>query len=223
MIERTKEIEAHLAKGLTTSRMQSLSDNVFAFAMTLLILNLVIPSDLPSEHLDELFINLWPQFLTYFMSFMVLGIFWVSAHNIFHWIKHLDRKSLWIHILFMSFVALIPFTTAILRSYYMEQIAVTTYGINLIICGLMLYWLWLHVSKGNQLLIDEATTEVVSTMKFRILVPTVVAVAVTLLSFVSPILSLFMFAGLFILVTIPSNSDHIVTLFTNFLHKKMRP
>jgi uncharacterized membrane protein len=211
MNQKSRELEGKLAEGWTPTRILSLTDNVFAFAMTLLILNFVIPSDFPSENLQQLFLNLWPQFLTYFMSFAVLGTFWVGHHNLFSLIKHTDRKAVWINIVFSSFVVLIPLTTAVLRQYYTDEVAVIAYGVNMIICGAAAYWLWAHTVK-YKLLKDDVDAEMVAIMHQRIVVPVSGAVIVTVIAFFSPIVSLFMFAILFFLVTIPTVSDGVADM-----------
>lgn len=216
---KTLELEKRLSEGWTGSRILSLTDNVFAFAMTLLTFNFLIPPDLPSENLQELFSALWPQFLTYFMSFAVLGALWVGHHNLFTLIKHVDRKAVWINIVFASFIVLIPLTTAILRQFYGEQIAIVTYGINIITCGAAAYWLWAHAVK-HKLLKEEVDAEIISIMHMRIVVPVSGAVIVTIVGFFAPILSLFMFALLFLLVTIPSNSDVIASFLTGIPAKR---
>lgn len=208
MKEKSRELEARLADGWTPSKILSLTDNVFAFAMTLLILNFIIPTDLPSENLQQLFLNLWPQFLTYFMSFAVLGTFWVGHHNLFSLIKHTDRKAVWINIIFSSFIVLIPFSTGVLRLYYTEQVAVVAYGLNMIICGAAAYWLWAHTVK-HKLLKDGIDDDMVSIMHQRIVVPVSGAVVVTVIGFFAPTISLFLFAILFFLVTIPTVSDQV--------------
>lgn len=216
MNQKSRELEAKLAEGWTPARILSLTDNVFAFAMTLLILNFVIPPDLPSENLQQLFLNLWPQFLTYFMSFAVLGTFWVGHHNLFSLIKHTDRKAVWINIIFSSFIVLIPLTTAVLRQYYTEQIATVAYGFNMIICGAAAYWLWAHVVK-HSFLKEHVDKEMISIMHYRIVVPVSGAIAVTVISFFAPQVSLFMFAGLFFLVTIPTVSDRVASAIAQLI------
>lgn len=221
MKEKSHELEARLAEGWTPSRILSLTDNVFAFAMTLLILNFVIPSDLPSENLTELFVNMWPQFLTYFMSFAVLGTFWVGHHNLFSLIKHTDRKAVWINIIFSSFIVLIPFTTGILRLYYSEQVAVVAYGFNMIVCGAAAYWLWAHTVK-HKLLKEGIDEDMVSIMHQRIVVPVSGAIVVTIIGFFAPTVSLFLFAILFFLVTIPTVSDRVASALVQTILGKKR-
>jgi uncharacterized membrane protein len=219
MKEKSHELEARLAEGWTPSRILSLTDNVFAFAMTLLILNFIIPTDLPSENLQQLFLSLWPQFLTYFMSFAVLGTFWVGHHNLFSLIKHTDRKAVWINIIFSSFIVLIPFTTGILRLYYTEQVAVVTYGFNMIICGAAAYWLWSHTVK-HKLLKEGIDESMIAIMHRRIVVPVSGAIVVTAIGFFAPTVSLFLFAVLFFLVTIPTNSDGVAGLIVRLFGGK---
>jgi uncharacterized membrane protein len=161
----------------------------------------------------------WPQFLTYFMSFMVLGVFWIGGQSLFRWMRYLDRECLWIYITFLSLIVLIPFTTAILRTYYYEQVALVAYGANMVICGLALYWFWSHATKKREIMNDETTDEVIGIMKGRIVVPVITGILITLFAFVSPIASLFMFAGLFILATFPTNSDHVASVVSGFFKK----
>ena len=219
MEQKARELEERLAQNWTAARILSLTDNVFAFAMTLLILNFVIPNDLPSENLLQLFLNLWPQFLTYFMSFAVLGTFWVGHHNLFSLVRHVDRKSVWINIVFVSFIVLVPVTTAVLRLHYTEPIAVVAYGLNMIICGIAAYWFWSHAVK-HRLIKDDVDERTVSLMRYRIIVPVSWAVVVTALGLIAPVVSLFAFAALFLLVTIPTNSDIVVATVGKIFSKR---
>lgn len=219
--EKTQRFEARLARGWTPSRILSLTDNVFAFAMTLLVINFIIPTDLPTESLQQLFLNLWPQFLTYFMSFAVLGTFWVGHHNLFSLIEHTDRKAVWINVVFASFIVLIPLTTAVLRQFYTDQIAVVAYGMNMVICGLAAYWLWSHTVK-HKLLKDDVDEEMIETMHRRIVVPVSGAVIVTVIGLFAPMVSLFMFAVLFFFVTVPTNSDLVADLAERFFRSSKK-
>ncbi len=219
MDENSRILETRLAETWTSGRILSLTDNIFGFAMTLLVLNFLIPRDLASENIADLFLNLWPQFLTYFMSFAVLGTFWVGQHNLLNLTKHVDRKSVWMHIVFASFIVLIPFTTGILRSYYSESIAVFIYGTDVVICGLAAYWFWEH-ARAAKLIKEDVTPDMISTMKYRIVIPVSGAVIVTLFGLVAPTASFFLFAILFILVTVPMNSDHIVYLMSKLVRPK---
>jgi TMEM175 potassium channel family protein len=87
--------------GLSTTRIAAFTDSVFAFAATLLVLNIKIPEVLPTQLTTELprqVLHLWPQLLSYMMSFVIVGIYWVAHHVMFHHIKRSDRVLLWLNI-----------------------------------------------------------------------------------------------------------------------------
>src|SRR5207253_480116 len=60
---------------------------------------------------------LWPKFLSYLISFVILGVYWVGHHIQLSFIRQVDRPLLWINILFLLWVALVPFFTALLSEY----------------------------------------------------------------------------------------------------------
>src|SRR3954451_19878347 len=93
--------------GQRLNRVEALSDGVFAIAMTLLVLELRIPVNeaIRSEaDVWGIFIHLKAELLTYFLSFMTLGIFWVGQSVQFQYIVRSDRNLFWINILFLMIV-----------------------------------------------------------------------------------------------------------------------
>jgi uncharacterized membrane protein len=207
---------------VATGRIQNLTDGVFAIAMTLLVFNLTVPLDFPTENIQTLFLALWPQFLTYFLSFMALATFWVGHHNHFHFIERSDRKLLWINIFFLSFIVLVPFSTGVLRIYYAEHLAILAYGINLLICGAGMYWYWHYATENHRLVDPNLSREKIVTMKDRVLIPMIIAVATLCVSIFSPVIALFMFLAIFMLATVPTNSDHVFTLIASSIHRHLK-
>src|SRR5919199_4021121 len=107
------------------------SDAVFAIAITLLVLNIEVP-DIPQgrvaqELLGQL-LALWPKYLSYVISFLVILIFWISHHSIFSTIRGYDRVLIWLNSLFLMFVAFLPFPTALLSEYGDQQLVVVIYA-----------------------------------------------------------------------------------------------
>jgi uncharacterized membrane protein len=93
----------------TINRLEALTDGVFAIVMTLLVLDLSITGISQSSVQAELprrLLELWPAFLSYAMSFIILGMIWLSHHRIFHYIRYSNPMLMWINILFLMFVAL---------------------------------------------------------------------------------------------------------------------
>jgi uncharacterized membrane protein len=95
-------------------RLEAFSDGVFAVAITLLALNLVVPGGpgLLSQLTEK-----WPAFAGYLVSFLTIGIIWVNHHALVRQIKSVDRTLLFVNQLLLLFVVLIPFGTATAADY----------------------------------------------------------------------------------------------------------
>jgi len=123
---------------LSTSRLETLTDGIFAIAMTLLVLNLQIPqipAALVAARLPHQLEALWPKVLSFILSFIVVGVYWVGHHNQFHYIRRVDRSFMWINILFLLAIAFIPFSAGLLGTYVRQQVVVAIYGLNLVAVG----------------------------------------------------------------------------------------
>jgi uncharacterized membrane protein len=116
---------------LSRNRIEALTDGVFAVAMTLLVLDIKVPELEPPLATAELplkLLALWPKFLSYLISFVILGIYWVGHHIQLSFIRRADRPLLWINILFLLWVALVPFSTALLSEYAKTRVAIAVCG-----------------------------------------------------------------------------------------------
>ena len=106
--------------GLTTKRIEGLTDGVFAIAMTLLVLTLEIPEPLAENTtgmLAKLLISQRHKLFNYVLSFILLALFWIIHHRQFHLVKRTDHQHLWLNVFILMFVALIPFSTSLLGDY----------------------------------------------------------------------------------------------------------
>ncbi|MGH7853350.1 MAG: TMEM175 family protein, partial [Candidatus Binatia bacterium] len=95
------------------TRIEALSDGIFAIVMTLLILELHVPNlppAAPNVEVTPALIALWPKFVSYLVAFVSLGVFWVGHHMMYHAIRRADRTLLWLNIVFFMFVSLLPFS-----------------------------------------------------------------------------------------------------------------
>jgi uncharacterized membrane protein len=100
--------------GRDRDRIVNLSDGVFAIALTLLVLNIRVPNipeTLVATELPTALLSLWPKYLGYFLSFVVIGTFWLIHHSIFSSIGAYERVLLLLNFLFLMFVAFVPFPT----------------------------------------------------------------------------------------------------------------
>ena len=111
------------------NRIVAFSDGVFAIAITLLVLTLEVPAgvdDLGQELRDRS-----DEFLAYALSFAVLGKLWLSHHRFFGSLGRFDGTLLALNLLYLAFVALVPFTSDLLGNYSGESVAVVAYALNL--------------------------------------------------------------------------------------------
>jgi len=196
--------------GLTKSRIEALCDGVFAIAMTLMIFNIKVPEIptelVPGKLVHEVFI-LWPKFLVYAISFVMLGVYWIGHHNQYHYILRTDRAFLWINIFFLMCVSIIPFSTGLLGQYPTARTALVVYGLNLIMVGGLLYAHWWYATRRYRLVEGDIHPEVVRLAKHRILTAPVASLMAICISIVSTRLSLALFALIPFLYMIPGRID----------------
>lgn len=117
---------------LNKGRLEAFSDGVFAIVITLLILDIKIPEVQPTD-LPAALVNLLPQILTYVLSFFIVGLYWHLHHQVATQIKFVDEAFIWLNLVWLLFVSVLPFPTALLGRYPLQPIPLTIYGINLIL------------------------------------------------------------------------------------------
>lgn len=148
--------------GRSVGRLAALSDGVFAFAMTLLVLDLRVPAAelVHSEHdLLRQLAALTPNVLTYFMSFMTLGMFWVGQQTQLNKVDHSDRDFAWLHLAFLLAVTMVPFSTKLLAAFIAYRTALLIYWLNILALGATLWLSWRYVRRAK-LLKADAPSEV---------------------------------------------------------------
>ncbi len=141
-----------------TNRIEALTDGVFAIVMTLLVLELHVPEIsealVPAE-LPHRILELWPKFLSYIASFVVLSIMWISHHRTFHYIKRSDNKLLWINLAFLLVIGLVPFSTSLIGNNPAAQFPFVVYGIHLFLIFLMRFTLWTYATGRYRLVMRD--------------------------------------------------------------------
>lgn len=195
--------------GFRTARIEALCDGIFAIVMTLLVLELHVPdiaANLVSTELGHRLFDLLPKFLSFGVSFVIAGVYWVGHHNQFFFIKRADRVLLWINILFLLCMAFLPFSTALLGTYPFQPIAIIFYGANLIVIGLVLDLHWRYGTRGP-LMDAPLPSRVINTVHSRILMGPGIYLIAILLAYFIPILSLIIYVIVPILYILPGHID----------------
>jgi uncharacterized membrane protein len=159
-------------QGRSLERLAALSDGIFAVAMTLLVLDLHIPTAAQVHSERELLgalCALGPQWLAYLMSFLTLGIFWAGQQTQLNHIGEGTRDLTWIHLGFLFAVTLLPLSTRLLAEFITYRSALLLYWFNILILGAMLYWSWTHAMLAD-LVKSDTPDEVRSSICKRILI-----------------------------------------------------
>jgi len=127
--------------GQSLGRLSGISDGIFSVGMTLLVLGLTVPlaTGIATEgDLANQLAKLLPNVVTYTMSFLTLGIFWVAQQTQFSQLKSSDRNYTWIHLGFLLAVTLVPFSTGLLAHFITFRLALLVYWLNIVILGFVL-------------------------------------------------------------------------------------
>ncbi len=145
-------------QGRSVDRLAALSDGIFAVAMTLLVLDLHLPSTAQVHGERELLYALGalgPQWIAYLMSFLTLGIFWAGQQTQLNHFGEGNRDLTWIHLGFLFAITLLPLSTRLLADFITYRSALGIYWLNIFVAGAMLYWSWKYATKAG--LIKEDT------------------------------------------------------------------
>lgn len=122
------------------SRLEMLTDGVFAIVMTLLVLELKVPEGPASEGagLWHALVELQPVFRSYAITFVVLTMFWTMHHAMFHFVvRRVDRVMIQMSLLYLGLLSLLPFSAHLLGAHPEADVAVTIYGVNVLAIGLV--------------------------------------------------------------------------------------
>jgi uncharacterized membrane protein len=198
-------------------RIEALSDGIFAVAMTILIIDIKVPSlgqPLSGYELMEHLWQMWPLFRSYYISFAILGMYWIAHHSLFHYFaKHANRPLTYLNILFLCFITLIPFSTHLIAQYPMNTVAVATYGANVIVIGAVQYWMFCLTIKDPQALHEGATPRLIKESTIRMLIPPVFATLGIIAGFYHSSISFFLFAFPVVFNIIPTSLDVLEGVF----------
>jgi len=209
---RTKH--GHWTKGETeSSRILPFSDGVFAIAITLLAMQLDVPiRNIPSESpasLAHRVLLLWPMFESFVISFLVIGLFWVSHHRIFRLIRRYDTTLIWLNITLLLCISFLPFSTELLGTHGGNRFAVMFYAGSVAMTGLVQLALWLYASQGHRLIDLDLDKHTILFFTMRSLTPPAVFSISIPISFISPRLALNLWVLIFVILYLLSRIYHI--------------
>ena len=181
-------------------RVEGLTDGLFATVMTILVLSLVVPTITgpnASTTLQADLYGLIPNLFAYIITFIFLGVLWISHQNMFDHIQNIDLKTLWINLLLLLSIGLAPFSTALLGRYPLQQIAVVAYGLNALAVSILFNILWFY-PRIQHLTHEEPNPELIAKRSKIVLVGPSAYVLAIIFSFLATEISI----GLYAFVTV---------------------
>ena len=148
-------------------RILALSDGVFAIAATLLILDIAVPARTTDDGLSKALLHIWPRYLAYLLSFLVISRFWVIHRQAFGLIARDNSVLLWLNLLLLLFIAFLPFPTAILGAHEGSPAAAVLYAIAVGLTGAASAAYWWYASGGGGLLRPDVGRAQIRAMRAR--------------------------------------------------------
>ena len=186
-----------------TSRVEAFSDGVFAVAITLLIFNVHVPSNLPGDLAGAL-IGQWPAYVAFLISFAFVGIMWVNHHRLFNHIRRSDNLLLFFNLLLLLGVTVVPFPTALVAAHYGladRRVAAAVFNGTYFVIAIFFNLLWHHAVRAC--LLDAATLESAESISRQYAVGPISYLICFALTWVSVPASLLMNVALAVFFAIP--------------------
>jgi uncharacterized membrane protein len=179
--------------GEDLSRILSLSDGIFAFAMTLLVVNLTNLSSFitcggscTDSNLFTSIIGNWRAFLGYATVFLIAALYWTAHHRTFRYIERYDTELIWLNIGFLLTIAFLPFVLEIYNAYPDHVVTLTLTSANMAASGLLLGAMWYHASGDGHLVDPKLDARVISYYRRRgFIMPAIFIIAIPI-AFVVP-------------------------------------
>jgi uncharacterized membrane protein len=160
----------------------SFSDAIFAFSITFMAVSIQFP-DLPQnltqiQVIQRLVGELGPRFTIYVVSFFVIGVYWISYHQIFNHIVDSHAIVVWLNLVFLFFITIIPFAVDLQVDYGFYQVVFILYALVLTFAGSSLTLIWLYARKNR--LIDKTMshTDIQNVLLESILLPSVFVISI---------------------------------------------
>jgi uncharacterized membrane protein len=173
-----------------TNRLEAFSDGVIAIAITLLVLNIHIPTGLPSDRsLTIALLDQWPTYLGFLASFATIGIMWINHHRLFSLIERVDNILLLLNMLLLLGIVFVPFPTGLVTAYIGqpgERTAVLVYTGTFVLIAIFYNLLWIYASRSGRLLNPDIDPEAVKAITRQYRIGPFFYLAAFLIAFVSP-------------------------------------
>ncbi len=212
-----------MAENITkeTSRLESFSDGVFGFAITLLVLDIHVPATDAGHSLWQSILADWPTYLSFLIGFSTILICWVNHHFMFDYIYKSNSKLLLINGLKLLVVTFTPFATALLARYINsdeQSTAVSVYAFNFMFMGVSMSLIWYYAYRYD--LMKPDADHVLRTITRYYFLAGALSSLIFLLSFLNIVLCLCFSGIMFGIFLLP---EQMISYITKVPVKKLQP
>lgn len=179
---------------LGLNRIIFFSDAVFAIAITLLVVNFKPPKhsgQLPVMPLSHYLVSQLPQYQSYVISFLVIGVYWIGHHHYFRYIERYNFTLVGLNMAFLMCISFLPFPTFILDNYDGQRLAVAFYAGIMTITGLMKTIVWWYASSGHRLVAHHLHRRHINLLTYYTLIPPLVFFGSIGIDIFNPVLAQF--------------------------------
>lgn len=176
-------------KNLELDRLVFFSDAVVAIAITLLALDLKIEK-VPGEHLT--FADLgrsWEKFVAFFLSFLIIAVFWKVHHQFFSYIKKIDGKLLFFNMGWLLFIVMLPFATSLVSPDFGNGVAIFIYSTTIFAITCFQNMIWDYVAEKPEYLKDTLPEDTNREYRVACNLAMINAILAMIVSFFSPIIA----------------------------------
>jgi uncharacterized membrane protein len=179
------------------ARVVAFSDAVIAIAITLLVLEIHPPRD--TAHLLHGLAALWPSYLAYGLTFMLIGQVWANHHVMFDQIRIADRVILFLNTVLLMDIAFLPFAAAVLAEAFRDgqgqRTAIALHGMTFELAALLFNVIWWYVRRHRELLVSRIDSTGAGSIGRRFQLALVWIATGTLLGVVLPVLGVAVIAA----------------------------
>jgi TMEM175 potassium channel family protein len=189
-----------------TSRIEAFSDGVFSIAITLLVLDIHVPTVKDNESLLGMLASNWQAYLAFVIGFFTLLVCWINHHYMFELISRTNGMLLLLNGFKLLIVSFTPFATALISKYIttaQQQTAVSIYALNFFLMGTAMTCLWLYAAKHG--LTKSGESHVLKAATQLYIFASVFSGTIFIVSFLSIPVSLVLFGLMFLIFVFPKN------------------
>jgi uncharacterized membrane protein len=182
-----------------TQRLEAFSDGVFAIAITLLVLEIRLPSGESEGDLLAALTSLWPTYLAYIISFVTIGIMWTNHDALLKDIKRADRPFVLLNLILLMVITFLNFPTVIMAEYLQTpdaNIAAMFYSGTLFVIAILYNGIWWYAVSSGQLFSKQVDSAFLQKITRQYMFGPLYYLAALVIGIFSPVLSLLICLGL---------------------------